>query len=69
MTELVNQPTYTPTRKITAVGVSGIVSVAILAALDEWVPGLGELMSEYVYAVVPVVIATFSGWFIKERKQ
>jgi hypothetical protein len=69
MSEYVNQPSLAPTRKITAVGLSGIISVAIIAALDAWVPGLGELISESVYAIIPVVVATASGWLVRERKE
>jgi hypothetical protein len=53
---------------MTAVGISGILAIAILAALDAWVPGLGELLTEPVYAAVPIVVGLVSGWFVRERK-
>jgi hypothetical protein len=68
MTEYVDQPSAAPTRKMTAVGISGILAIAILTALDAWVPGLGELLTEPVYAAVPIVVGLVSGWFVRERK-
>lgn len=68
MTELVTQPTNAPTRKVTAMGIGGVVSIAILAGLNAWVPGLGDLLTEPIYAAVALVGGLVSGWFVKERK-
>ncbi len=68
MTELVKQPTKAPTRKMTATGIGGIVTVAILAALDAWVPGLGDIMSVEVSALVAIAGAWLSGYMTQERK-
>lgn len=68
MTELVTQPTNAPTRKLTATGIGGIVSIAILAGLNAWVPGLGDILTEPVYAAVALIGGLVSGWFVREAK-
>lgn len=68
MSELITQPTKSPTRKMTATGIGGIVAVGILAAANAWIPGLGDIISEPVYALVAVAGAWFTGYMTKERK-
>jgi hypothetical protein len=68
MSELINQPSKVPTRKVAATGIGGILSVAVLAGLNAWVPGLGDILTEPVYALVAVAGAWLSGYITKERK-
>ncbi len=68
MTELVTQPTAAPTRKMTANGLGGVIAIGVLAALEAYYPGLGEILSEPVYALVAVVSGFISGYFVKEAK-
>lgn len=67
MTKLVNQPTKRPTRKLEASGLAGVVAIAILAGLDAWVPGLGDFLTEPVYAGVVFAVAWITGYNTKER--
>lgn len=68
MSELVTQPTKAPTRKMTATGIGGIIAVGILAAANAWIPGLGDIISEPVYALVAVAGAWLTGYMTKERQ-
>jgi hypothetical protein len=68
MSDLIEQPTPSPTRKMAATGIGGVVTLAILAALDAWVPGLGDILSGEVTAIVTLVGAWVSGYMAKERK-
>ena len=68
-TVLVDQPTAAPTRKLTATGIGGIVAIGILAALDAWMPGIGQYLSEPVYAAVALVSGLISGYFTRNAKE
>lgn len=68
MTELVNQPTLAPTRKLQATGIAGIIAIAILSIADLYVPGLSSVISEPVYAGVVLAVGLVSGYFTKNAK-
>lgn len=55
---------YVPTRKVTGVGVSGALSIIIV-----WGMSLGGLETPpEVGAAIAVVISSFTGYFLKDRK-
>jgi hypothetical protein len=68
MTELVNQPSAAPVRKLQGTGVAGILTIAILSLLDLYVPGLSEVISEPVYAGVVLAVGLVGGYFTKSAK-
>ena len=68
MTELVNQPSAAPTRKLQAVGISGILAIAVLSIADLYFPGLSTVIEAPVYAGVTLAVSLVSGYFTKNAK-
>ena len=64
---LIDQPTAAPTRKVGAGAIGSLIAVGILAALDAYIPGLGELLSEPVYGVVAAVAGFLTSYFVREK--
>ena len=63
--ELVNQPSAHPTRKVTAVGVSGAVATALIWALRE----AGIDLDPEITAALAAMIMGIAGYFARERPQ
>ena len=64
---LKKQETYKPTRKMSAVGISGALTTFIITVVNIYFPGVGELMSAPIEAAVVLAVAWVSGWITKER--
>lgn len=65
--ELKNQETAMPTRKIAAVGISGAISVAIVAAVNHYWPGFGDQNAMVIGSVVTWIAATISGFMTRNK--
>lgn len=63
-----NQETLKPTRKMAAVGISGALTTFLIAVVNIYFPGVGELMSAPIEAAVVAGIAFVSGYMTKEEK-
>lgn len=68
--DLIDQPSAMPTRKMLAVAIAGVIAAALtrwfdqLAALTPW---LDWLASDGVKAAVPVLAAFAAGYLVRER--
>ena len=61
------QPNFKPTRKMTAVGLSGAITTFLITVVNIYFPGVGELMSAPIEAAVVAAVAFASGWITKEK--
>lgn len=62
------QPNFKPTRKMTAVGLSGALTTFLITVVNVYFPGVGELMSAPIEAAVVAAVAFVSGYMVKEEK-
>lgn len=62
------QPSLKPTRKMTAVGLSGAITTFLITVVNIYFPGVGELMSAPIEAAVVAAVAFVSGWLTTEKK-
>lgn len=60
---------YKPTRKMKAVGVSGALTVAAVSIINIYFPGVGELMSAPIEALIVSVVTFISGYLTAEEKE
>lgn len=59
-----NQPTASPTTKVTAAGVGGALSIVLV-----WIAGeFGISMPEEVASAFTTIIAFLSGYFVRDRR-
>ena len=65
MAELVNQPTPAPTRKVSAAGLSTVVSIILTWVWTEFVPS--HPMPPEVAAAIGGILAFIAGYAMKER--
>lgn len=62
-----SQPSLKPTRKMAAVGLSGALTTFVIAILNIYAPGVGDLMSAPVEAAVVALVSFVSGYMVKEK--
>lgn len=62
------EPNLKPTRKMTAVGLSGALTTFLITVVNIYFPGVGELMSAPIEAAVVAAVAFVSGYMTKEEK-
>jgi len=67
MPDLVKQPTAAPTRKMEAVGISGAITVALVAGINYLWPGVGDSYAIVIGAAVTWAVTSASGYITKER--
>ncbi len=58
-----------PTRKMQAVGVSGALTVAAISIINIYFPGVGDLMSAPIEALIVSAITFISGYMTSENKE
>lgn len=63
MAETVEQPTAAPTRKVTAAGLGGALTVIIVFVINS----LGTEVPGEVASAITTVVTFLAGYFIKER--
>lgn len=62
------KPELKPTRKMTAVGLSGAITTFLITVVNIYFPGVGELMSAPIEAAVVAAVAFVSGYMVPEKK-
>ena len=72
MTQLIDQPTAAPTRKLTAVMVWGAFSAIVMFLADVFVPESNDSVSGVLTALepfVPIIVATVAGYWTREAAE
>jgi len=64
---LIDQPTSAPTRKVKGAGAAGLVTALCIAAIDHWLPGLGERIGPEIAGLIVAAAATVGGYFTRDR--
>lgn len=67
--QLVRQLTNRPTRKVKAAGVGGLVTALCVAAVNYFLPGMGEQLGPEIAGLIVAAGATAAGWFTKDEMQ
>lgn len=67
MTDLVNQPSPAPTRKLQAVGIAGAITAGIIAGVNAYWPGIGDQFSPAIGAAVATLVSVIAGYFTRNR--
>ncbi len=67
MSDLISQPSASPTRKVSAVGITGAVTVAIIAGVNALWPGVGDQAAPVIAAAVTWLAAFLGGYLTRER--
>jgi predicted acyltransferase len=69
MSRLVNQPSPKPTRKLSAVGIAGALTAALIAGVNHQWPGVGDQIGPAAGYVIPLIVAWVAGYFTRERAE
>lgn len=64
MPSLVNQPSATPTRKMTAVGVSGAISTLVIWGFQNY----GSELDPEIASAIATLVVFAAGYLTKERR-
>ena len=67
MSRLVNQPSPKPTRKVTAVGIAGALTAALIAGVNHQWPGVGDQIGPVAGPVITAGVAFVAAYFTRER--
>ncbi len=69
MSRLVNQPSPKPTRKVTAVGIAGALTAALIAAVNHQWPGVGDQIGPVAGSIITALAVVVGGWLTRERAE
>jgi hypothetical protein len=69
MSRLVNQPSPKPTRKLSAVGIAGALTAALIAGVNHQWPGVGDQIGPVAGYVIPLIVAWVAGYYTLERAE
>jgi hypothetical protein len=64
---LVTQPTAALTRKMKGVTLAGGLTVALVAVINYYTPGLGDTLAPTITALLTYVAAVVNGYMLRER--
>ena len=67
MSDLINQPSAAPTRKLQAVGVAGAITAGIIAGVNAYWPGIGDQFGPAIGALVATVVSVVAGYVTRNR--
>lgn len=67
MPDLVKQPTAAPTRKVSAAGIAGALTAALIAGVDAMWPGFGETIGPIAGPIITAGVAFIAAYFTRER--
>lgn len=68
MTQLVDQPSAAPTRKMSAVAIGGFVGAILVGAIRRWTPEFDAPgITDFILLGAPVAVGWVAGWFTRER--
>jgi hypothetical protein len=67
MSDLVKQPTPAPTRKISAVGIAGALTAALIAGVNAIWPGVGDQIGPIAGPIITAAVAFVAGYMTRER--
>ena len=60
----IDQPTAAPTRKMSAVAITGVISAIAVSSIRKWAP---EFDAPGITEFIPIVVAWIAGYFVRER--
>lgn len=64
---LINQPSLRPTRKVSAAIVAGILTNAVIALANAWIPEVGTALEPQITAGVTAVVMGAAAYLVRER--
>lgn len=68
MSQLVNQPSAAPTRKMNAVAIGGVIGAIAVGSIRRWAPEFDAPgITDFIMFTAPVVVGWVAGWFTRER--
>jgi hypothetical protein len=67
MAELINQPSPKPTRKVSAAGIAGALTAALIAGVNYQWPGVGDQIGPLAGPAITAAVAFLAGYFARER--
>jgi len=67
MNYLIDQPSIAPTRKWNAAAIASALTIAIIAGVNAYWPGVGDALSPIVENAITAVIALAAAYFTRSR--
>lgn len=67
MPDLRNQPDYTPTRKVSAAGIAGALTAALIAGVNYIWPGFGDQLAPIAGPAITAGVAFVAAYLTRER--
>jgi len=67
MTYLIDQPSIAPTRKWNAAAIASAITIAIIAGVNAYWPGVGDALSPIVDQAITAAIALAAAYFTRNR--
>lgn len=65
MTDLVDQPTAAPTRKLKAVVIAGLLTTAVIGVINTYLPGVGDALGPTLSGIITVAVSAVAGYFTR----
>ena len=65
--DLVTQPTSAPTRKVTAAGIAGALTAAVIAGVNYLWPGFGDNLAPGIEPLIAAAVAFVAAYLTRER--
>jgi hypothetical protein len=67
MPDLRNQPTSLPTRKVSAAGIAGALTAALIAGVNFIWPGFGDQLAPIAGPAITAAVAFVAAYLTRER--
>jgi len=67
MSYLIDQPSFAPTNKWNAVAFASALTIAVIAGVNAYLPGVGDALSPIVEQIITAVIALAAAYFTRNR--
>ena len=66
--DLVKQPSKKPTRKLKYGGLSGLITAVVIAVLNYYAPGVGDVIGAEIASLIVAAVTFGVGYLTRERQ-